>query len=68
MPEITRSFPVSAAVTRVANAFGGLIYIDVPEDADLGHIERRRREGSRRLAQRDASTPRRPGPRSPAAT
>ena len=42
MPEISRRFPVSAATTRVANAFGGLIYIEVPaeipDDADLGSI------------------------------
>lgn len=43
MPEISRRFPVSAATTLVANAFGGLIYIEVPaeipDDADLGSIE-----------------------------
>ena len=39
MPEITRSFPVSAATTPVANAFGGLIYIEVPERAGLGRID-----------------------------
>ena len=42
MPEISRRFPVSAVTTRVANAFGGLIYIEVPaeipDDADLGSI------------------------------
>ncbi|MCY4637002.1 MAG: M60 family metallopeptidase [Acidobacteria bacterium] len=42
MPEISRRFRVSAATTRVANAFGGLIYIEVPaaipDDADLGDV------------------------------
>ena len=38
MPEISRRFPISAATTRVANAFGGLIYVEVPADADLGTI------------------------------
>ena len=38
MPEISRRFPISAATTRVANAFGGLIYIEVPADSDLGTI------------------------------
>lgn len=30
-PEITRGFPVNAPVTRIANAFGGAILLDVPE-------------------------------------
>ena len=38
MPEISRRFPVSATETLVANAFGGLIYIEVPNDARLGRI------------------------------
>ncbi len=38
MPEISRRFPVSATKTLVANAFGGLIYIEVPADAGLGSI------------------------------
>ena len=38
MPEISRRFPVSAATTLVANAFGGLIYVEVPVDANLGTI------------------------------
>ncbi|MDE0002429.1 MAG: M60 family metallopeptidase [Rhodospirillaceae bacterium] len=38
MPEISRRFSISAATTRVANAFGGLIYVEVPADADLGTI------------------------------
>ena len=39
VPEISRRFHVSAATTLVANAFGGLIYVEVPEDAGLGKIE-----------------------------
>lgn len=38
-PEICRRFPITAAVTPVANAFGGLIYIDVPDRCELGAIE-----------------------------
>lgn len=38
MPEISRRFPVSETTTLVANAFGGLIYLEVPDDADLGSI------------------------------
>ena len=38
MPEISRRFAVSAATTLVANAFGGLIYVEVPVDANLGII------------------------------
>ena len=34
MPEISRRFPISASKTLVANAFGGLIYVEVPTDAD----------------------------------
>ncbi|MBI3878685.1 MAG: hypothetical protein HY301_01290 [Verrucomicrobia bacterium] len=37
-PEISREFPLDAAVTRAANAFGGLIYIEVPNDSALGRI------------------------------
>ncbi|MXX85164.1 MAG: hypothetical protein F4Y71_01755 [Acidobacteria bacterium] len=39
MPEITRRFPVTGVRTRVANAFGGLIYVEVPPDANLGRID-----------------------------
>ena len=39
MPEITRRFPVTGSTTPVANAFGGLIYIEVPPDANLGRID-----------------------------
>ena len=38
MPEISRYFPISASTTLVANAFGGLIYVDVPEAADIGSV------------------------------
>ena len=38
MPEISRRFPISATKTLVANAFGGLIYVEVPADADLGSV------------------------------
>ncbi|MCY3761875.1 MAG: M60 family metallopeptidase, partial [Gemmatimonadetes bacterium] len=38
MPVISRRFPVSSAITLVANAFGGLIYIEVPVGANLGEI------------------------------
>ena len=36
MPVISRRFPVQAATTPVANAFGGLIYIEVPVNAGVG--------------------------------
>ena len=39
MPEISRRFRVSDPTTPVANAFGGLIYIDVPPDSGLGRID-----------------------------
>ena len=38
MPEISRRFAVSDVTTLVANAFGGLIYIEVPDDAGLGTV------------------------------
>ena len=38
MPEVSRRFPVSTPTTLVANAFGGLIYIEVPSNASLGTI------------------------------
>ena len=31
MPDITGSWPLTAPVTRVANPFGGLVYIEVPD-------------------------------------
>ena len=39
MPEISRRFRISEATTKVANAFGGLIYFEVPIDADMGDID-----------------------------
>ena len=37
-PEITRQYPLNRAMTRAANAFGGLIYIEVPARCKLGSI------------------------------
>ena len=37
-PEITRRFPLDAAATAAACAFGGLVYIDVPQDCRLGPV------------------------------
>ena len=39
VPEITRSFPIAATVTRAANAFGGPVYLEVPADCALGEIQ-----------------------------
>ena len=39
MPEISRRFPVSSPTTGVANAFGGLIYIEVSSDVDIGKVD-----------------------------
>ena len=36
MPEISRRFPITTTSTHVANAFGGLIYVEIPVDAALG--------------------------------
>ena len=38
MPEISRRFSISETMTLVASAFGGLIYVEVPDDAALGSI------------------------------
>lgn len=38
VPEITRSFVLAGPRTRVAGAFGGLVYIDVPSKCELGKI------------------------------
>lgn len=38
MPVVSRRFPIAAAKTLVANAFGGLIYIEVPPNARLGSV------------------------------
>ena len=37
-PEITRVFPLNDASTPAANAFGGLVYLVVPDDAKLGVV------------------------------
>jgi len=37
-PEVTRRFPVEQAMTPAANAFGGLVYIEVPDGCTLGTI------------------------------
>jgi hypothetical protein len=39
VPEITRAYPLDAAETTVATAFGGLAYVTVPGGTDLGEIE-----------------------------
>lgn len=38
-PEITREFSITTAETQVGNAFGGLVYIVVPNDCKLGEID-----------------------------
>ncbi len=38
-PEITRTFPVTAARTEGACAFGGLVYVEVPVGSTLGEIQ-----------------------------
>ncbi len=38
-PDVSRSFPVKTAETKVANAFGGLIYVDLPKAADTGEVK-----------------------------
>ena len=38
MPEISRRYPIFEARTPVANAFGGLLYIEVPPSVGLGRI------------------------------
>ncbi|HEY6170553.1 MAG TPA: M60 family metallopeptidase [Verrucomicrobiae bacterium] len=37
-PEITREFPLDAAATKAACAFGGLVYVEVPNGCELGTI------------------------------
>lgn len=37
-PEITRSFPLAAAATKAACAFGGPVYIEVPDRSRLGKV------------------------------
>lgn len=38
MPEISLRFPIVATETLVANAFGGLIYLEAPDDSGLGRV------------------------------
>lgn len=38
-PRVGNSFPIDAAVTHVANPFGGGIYLTVPDGADLGDMD-----------------------------
>jgi hypothetical protein len=38
-PEIARAFPINSPATKAANAFGGLVYIDVPANCPLGTID-----------------------------
>lgn len=38
-PEISRAWPLETATTRVANPFGGLVYIVCPPSSSLGEIE-----------------------------
>lgn len=40
-PDICRRFSLEVPRTRAANAFGGLVYIDVPKNATLGTISAR---------------------------
>lgn len=35
-PEVTRSWPITATTTQAANAFGGLVYLEVPVGTSLG--------------------------------
>lgn len=37
-PEISKSVPLRAVETRVASAFGGLIYVEVPTGGDEGRV------------------------------
>jgi len=38
-PEISRAWPLAAATTDVASPFGGLIYVVVPRECELGSID-----------------------------
>jgi len=40
-PEITISLPIADTETKVTSGFGGLIYLEVPPDCDLGVFEAR---------------------------
>ena len=37
-PEIARVFPINTPATKAANAFGGLVYVDVPANCPLGTV------------------------------
>ena len=39
MPEVSRRFAVERETVPVANAFGGLVYVEVPEGVGLGMVE-----------------------------
>lgn len=38
-PDVTRSFAIADAKTVAANAFGGLVYIEVPKNCTLGAVK-----------------------------
>ncbi len=38
VPRIVRTYPIQETVTKVANAFGGLVYLQVPAGTDLGDV------------------------------
>lgn len=38
-PEIVRSFPIASPIVKAANAFGGLVYIVVPDRCQLGRLK-----------------------------
>ncbi|MBM4007914.1 MAG: hypothetical protein FJ292_10260 [Planctomycetes bacterium] len=38
-PEISRAFKIESSVSKVANAFGGLVYLEVPDGCRLGTID-----------------------------
>ena len=39
MPEISRSWPLAQATTQVASAFGGAVYVEVPEGLQPGTLQ-----------------------------
>jgi len=39
VPEITRNFSITETTTHAANAFGGPVYIEVPQDCQLGEVK-----------------------------
>ncbi len=38
VPEISRDWPLTATETKVASAFGGLVYIEVPRGVKIGEV------------------------------